>query len=170
MTPLPSLKPEGIVAAHKAIVEASGMACTDFETGLAAIRAYLAATLPSPAEDVAALEAKVKRQASLLGEQAYRLRCLRAEVRRYQSGDRYTTNWPFTYKGMIHQNEINYAKFKAAGASASSAIEERDRLKSALFMIAHTFTEDSHGGTKCLPGSDYQRMARAAITGGKDGK
>lgn len=45
-----------------------------------------------------------------------------------------------------------------------AAEREIERLRGALSCIAHTFTEDSHGGTKALPATDYQAMARAAIT------
>lgn len=48
--------------------------------------------------------------------------------------------------------------------SLSNEGSELDRFRSALLAIAHTFTEDSHGGTKSLPASEYQDMARAALS------
>jgi hypothetical protein len=49
-------------------------------------------------------------------------------------------------------------------ADAEGLREARiDRLRSALSNIIHTFTEDSHGGTKTLPADDYQYMALNAL-------
>lgn len=62
---------------------------------------------------------------------------------------------------------------KDRAETAARQLAERDadlvRKDAALFSIAHTFTEDSHGGTKCLPGTEYQAMARAALAGSGDG-
>lgn len=41
---------------------------------------------------------------------------------------------------------------------------EVEQLRAALVLIAHTFVEDSHGGTKSLPASEYQDIARAALS------
>lgn len=46
---------------------------------------------------------------------------------------------------------------------AEAAEAQRDKLQATLFMIAHSFTEDSHGGTKTLPAHEYQDMARSAL-------
>ncbi len=48
------------------------------------------------------------------------------------------------------------ARFKAEA--------EAERYRRALLSIAHTFTEDSHGGTKTLLASEYQAMARTALS------
>lgn len=49
-------------------------------------------------------------------------------------------------------------------SSAIEAMKARgNRQWTALFWIAHTFTEDSHGGTKCLPAHEYQARARQAL-------
>lgn len=49
---------------------------------------------------------------------------------------------------------------KARAESAERLAAERGE---ALTLIIHTFTEDSHGNTKCLPGSEYQNMARQGL-------
>ncbi len=59
------------------------------------------------------------------------------------------------------QNLVTRVKEFVASRQAAEA--ERDRYKSALFSIAHTFTEDSHGGTKTVPVVDYHAMARSAL-------
>lgn len=43
---------------------------------------------------------------------------------------------------------------------ADAALAE---ARKALIWIAHTFTENSHGDMRCLPASDYQRVAREAL-------
>lgn len=60
-------------------------------------------------------------------------------------------------QALVDEASAETQKRKAARAEA-------DRLRRALLLIAHTFTEDSHGGTKMLPASEYQDMARAALS------
>ena len=45
----------------------------------------------------------------------------------------------------------------------TALIAENERMRQSLVRIAHTFTENSHGDMSCLPASEYQRMARAAL-------
>lgn len=58
------------------------------------------------------------------------------------------------------------ADLAANRAARFKAEAEAERLRRALASIAHTFTEDSHGGTKSLPASAYQDMARDALSTG----
>ena len=58
---------------------------------------------------------------------------------------------------------LNLHQQSLAAPPVSNLREENERLRAALICIAHTFTEDSHGGTKSLPSSEYQDMARAAL-------
>lgn len=54
-------------------------------------------------------------------------------------------------------------------SSAIEAMKARgNRQWTALFWIAHTFTEDGHGGTKCLPAHEYQDRARQALSQSPD--
>lgn len=57
--------------------------------------------------------------------------------------------------------EQDFAAFE--GVSAKELAATVARYGKALNSIAHTFTEDSFGGTKTLPAGDYQEMARAAL-------
>lgn len=52
---------------------------------------------------------------------------------------------------------------EAAEDRADALAQEVERLRGALIQIAHTYTEDSHGGTKSLPAYEYQDIARAAL-------
>lgn len=69
---------------------------------------------------------------------------------------------------MIQMGEkIAWGSDSAIMREAAARIETLERAlegaTTALTCIAHTFTEDSHGGTKTLPATDYQRMAREAL-------
>ncbi|MCD1619176.1 hypothetical protein K7H20_13985 [Salipiger manganoxidans] len=68
---------------------------------------------------------------------------------------------PATMKARMQQR---YAALEAKAARADALEAEVQRLWVALSGIAHTFTENSHGGMQTLPATEYQRMARSALT------
>ena len=58
-------------------------------------------------------------------------------------------------------SQANYQRAKAAEA-------EVGRLRGALISIAHTTTEDSHGGIKDMSPSWYREKAHEALRGGDE--
>lgn len=55
-----------------------------------------------------------------------------------------------------------YETSRKAISRAEAAEAREGKLRAALMNIAHTFTEDSHGGMKTMPATYYQELARAA--------
>lgn len=51
-----------------------------------------------------------------------------------------------------------------AASTIADLEAENSRLRGALVIIAHTFTEDSHGGTKYMSPDWHQDVAKSALT------
>lgn len=71
---------------------------------------------------------------------------------------------PAGREGDVCTFETGMPPSEADAAFIVKSVNAHAYLVAALNSIAHTFMENSQGGTTALPAYEYQRMAREALT------